>query len=74
MANLHQFTLSDIADYQRFVDKHEHATAYHNKPWGEAVSRAYGFTPKYIALQHNRQIPAVIPCVLMTTLRVRACL
>lgn len=72
MANLHQFTLSDIADYQRFVDKHEHATAYHHKAWGEAVSSAYGFAPKYFALQHNSKILAVMPCVLMKTLRGRA--
>ncbi|MFT6269544.1 MAG: FemAB-related protein (PEP-CTERM system-associated) [Alphaproteobacteria bacterium] len=69
MTTSHEFTPSDIADYQRFVDKHEHATAYHNKAWGEAVASAYGFMPKYFGLKCNGEIVAVMPCVLMKTLK-----
>jgi FemAB-related protein (PEP-CTERM system-associated) len=70
--NLHEFTSFDIADYQHFVDTHPHATAYHNKAWGEAVASAYGFTPKYFALQHNSEHVAVLPCVLMRSLKGKA--
>lgn len=69
MTNIHEFTTTDIAQYQHFVDGHAQATAYHNKAWGEAVADAYGFTPKYFALQENAITVAVIPCVLMKTLK-----
>lgn len=69
MMTLHEFTSSDMAQYQDFVESQHGATAYHNKAWGEAVASAYGFTPKYYALKHNDTIKAVIPCVLMKTLK-----
>ena len=69
MTTLHEYSAHDIAQYQQFVELHSGASAYHNKAWGEAVASAYGFTAKYYGLVQDQNLVAVIPCVLMKTLK-----
>jgi FemAB-related protein (PEP-CTERM system-associated) len=66
---LHQFSSSDIHLYQQFVDAHNDANAYHNMAWGKAVEKAYGFDSLYFGLKQNGEITAVMPAVLMKTLK-----
>jgi FemAB-related protein (PEP-CTERM system-associated) len=66
---LSHFSASNISDYQSFVDNHPNATPYHESAWGLAVEKSYGFNIQYFGLAKNNEIVAVMPGVLMKTLK-----
>lgn len=63
------FTKENISDYQSFVDQSPHATPYHSSAWGLAVEKSYGFNIEYLGLSLNNELTAVLPAVLMKTLK-----
>lgn len=63
------FSIENISEYQSFVDQHPQATPYHASAWGLAVEKSYGFGIKYFGLTQNDQLVAVMPGVLMKTLK-----
>lgn len=66
---LRHFSASNISEYQSFVDNHPSATPYHASAWGIAVEKSYGFNLRYFGLTVNNELVAVMPGVLMKTLK-----
>ena len=66
---LSHFSAANITEYQSFVDEHPHATPYHASAWGMAVEKSYGFSARYFGLMANNELVAVMPGVLMKTLK-----
>lgn len=66
---LSHFSLANIDEYQSFVDHHPQATPYHASAWGIAVQKSYGFPISYFGFKQKGKIVAVMPGVLMKTLK-----
>lgn len=67
--SLHIFCDNDLIEYQSFVNTSENASPYHNCAWGQAVKDAYGFDMYYFGLRSEQQLVAVMPAVLMRSLK-----
>lgn len=66
---LHHFSDADVSEYQSFVNSHSGATPYHSLAWGLSVKSCYGFKIHYLGLKINDEIVAVMPAILMSTIR-----
>jgi hypothetical protein len=47
--------------WDAFVRDHPDAGAYHLSAWSRVLARAYGYTPRYLALEEGGRIEGVLP-------------
>jgi len=66
---LRHFNISNISEYQSFVDQNSDSTPYHASAWGIAVEKSYGFAIRYFGLMQSDELVAVMPAILMKTLK-----
>jgi lipid II:glycine glycyltransferase (peptidoglycan interpeptide bridge formation enzyme) len=54
-----------VADprWDAFVESHERAGTYHLAAWASILAKAYGFSPRYLALERDGRIDGVLPAV-----------
>ena len=63
------FAQENYAQYADFVNQHESSTPYHSLAWVKAVESSYGYSPKVLGLFDENKLVAVLPCVLITSLK-----
>ncbi|MBD1390539.1 peptidoglycan bridge formation glycyltransferase FemA/FemB family protein [Neiella sp. HB171785] len=56
---------SDQQQWDDFVSTQASASPYHRFAWGQAVSSAYGFTPRYFVAKQDQQIVGILPTIAM---------
>jgi len=55
------------SEWDRFVSRHPHATAYHAWKWREVFEQAFGHETAYFAVRDHESIVGVLPLVLFNS-------